>query len=424
MSNRLIPSVLIVLLYALTGTTVQAMGCEWIYQPEANAGTELNVSHAGFLEIPIHRTEHERLLGKLSSYSDCIEREINIILSDIASSSAEGAGRAQSILTLDAKFGEMQGSNENNTRRLFHLEQKYAQIRETVASSKVTIKELIGSLELELSTQMRDLEGRNDELELKLELTASQIEGLEGVNEELALKLDFIATQISDLKGVSGENASRLGFTDDQITELTDTDNRINSGLSGLRMSLTDMTLYGIVSILLVMFLVGALFMALRKKVLDHQKGMSSNLEGLRNKFETESINLDGKLVDLIENQIAAEGSRESASGEIDHSLVLKIADEIIRIQQNILKMDPEIKGIKQLSASIRRIQNNYASNGYDIVDMLNKPYDEGMNAAVNFIFDEKLNANEQVITRITKPQVNYRGVMVQSAQIDVSKGE
>jgi hypothetical protein len=86
--------------------------------------------------------------------------------------------------------------------------------------------------------------------------------------------------------------------------------------------------------------------------------------------------------------------------------------------------MDSETKGLKQLSASVKRIQANFEGNGYEIVDMLNKRYDAGMKVTANFKPDENLRPDEQIITRIIKPQVNYKGIMIQSAQIEVSQGE
>jgi len=86
--------------------------------------------------------------------------------------------------------------------------------------------------------------------------------------------------------------------------------------------------------------------------------------------------------------------------------------------------MDEGTRGLNQLSASVKRIQDNFAANGYEIVEMLGKPYDEGMKVIANFIPDEDLKAGEQIITRIIKPQVNFNGEMIQSAQIEVSLGE
>ena len=137
--------------------------------------------------------------------------------------------------------------------------------------------------------------------------------------------------------------------------------------------------------------------------------------------LEEEGIKLDAKLIELLEKQV----SIQKVTGkdvEPDHSLALKVADEIVRIETNLSRMDSTVKGYKQLSASVRRIKDNFLSNGYEMVDMLGKPYKEGMKAIVDFETDESLNEGEQIITRIIKPQINYNGIMIQTAQITVSQ--
>ena len=101
---------------------------------------------------------------------------------------------------------------------------------------------------------------------------------------------------------------------------------------------------------------------------------------------------------------------------------VSKVADEIVRIETNLSRMDSSVKGYKQLSASVRRIKDNFLANGYEMVDMLGKPYSEGMKVLANFVPDESLKEGEQIITGIIKPQINYNGVMIQAAQITVSQ--
>ena len=114
--------------------------------------------------------------------------------------------------------------------------------------------------------------------------------------------------------------------------------------------------------------------------------------------------------------------NRSSESAVPDHSLVLKVADEIIRIEANLSKMDPSVKGFKQISKAVERIRTNFEAYGYEIVDMLGKPYDDGMKVVANFVADESLTQGAQIITSISKPQINYNGVMIQSAQVTVSQ--
>ena len=373
MSKRLIRLLLIFVLFSLMGTPVQAMDCEWVSKLKTNSGTE------------ILREEYEQLLKKIASYSVCIDKEIKNILSEMSSSATEGTNRAQLILTLEEKLREVKNADENINQQLLKQEHQYDQFREEVVSLDKTFNKLIESLELALATQMKGLEGVDDELKSKLESTANQINELSA--------------------------------------SLTDTDKKMGNDLSDLKITLSDKTLYGIISILAVTLLVILLFMFLRKSVFKQRTDLNSDLEAMKKEIEEESIGLDNKLISLIESQLSVETSKESNSGEMDHSLALKVADEIVRIQKNTSRMDTKTKGLKQLVASVKRIQDNFSSNGYDIVEMLGQPYDEGMNASANFIHDDDLNENEQIITKIIKPQVNYQGVMIQAAQIEVSQG-
>ena len=146
-----------------------------------------------------------------------------------------------------------------------------------------------------------------------------------------------------------------------------------------------------------------------------------------RQSLEEEAIKIDAKLVEILEKQInlvskESHKTKETRT-EIDHSLALKVADEIIRIEKNLSRMDDKIKGHKQLKGSVKRIKDNFLSKGYEIVDMVGRKYDTGMKVSANFLPDESLGKDEQIITRIIKPQINYNGKMIQSAQIEVSIG-
>ena len=44
------------------------------------------------------------------------------------------------------------------------------------------------------------------------------------------------------------------------------------------------------------------------------------------------------------------------------------------------------------------------------------------MKVTANFIEDENLEQGQQIITGIIKPQINYKGKMIQAAQITVSQ--
>lgn len=154
----------------------------------------------------------------------------------------------------------------------------------------------------------------------------------------------------------------------------------------------------------------------------------------LNKKWSNRTEELNKKQNEIFEKQIqdsqqiAEWLSRESttvlAQSDPDHSFAKRVADEIVRITTNLSRMDESIKGYKQLKASVRKLTQSLNANDYEIEELLNKPWDSGMNLQANFIIDETLNENESIITRIIKPQINYKGKLIQAAQVEVSQGE
>ncbi len=138
------------------------------------------------------------------------------------------------------------------------------------------------------------------------------------------------------------------------------------------------------------------------------------------NKKEIELFNQNWNSIISIIDYIEKLNSNKNDEDKQNHDLVIKVADEITRIEKNISRMD-DVKGLKQLKASVSRIKDNLYANGYEIVDLLGKEYNEGMKTIANFIIDENMKSEKSIITRIIKPQINYKGIMIQSSQIEVS---
>ena len=155
----------------------------------------------------------------------------------------------------------------------------------------------------------------------------------------------------------------------------------------------------------------------LRKKVGKNFSAIEE-VKTVQRKLEEESLSLDNKLVEMLDKQV----NSSPAATTVDHSLALKVADEITRIELNLSRMDPSIKGYKQLTKGIERIKNNFLSKGYEIADMLGKVYNEGMRINADFVLDESLEPGTRIITSITKPQVIYNGELIQKAIVTVTQ--
>lgn len=201
------------------------------------------------------------------------------------------------------------------------------------------------------------------------------------------------------------------------------TDNNVRTNQDQLQ----SRTWYGVIVVMVVFVIIGCVVYWVTKRIksgtstIGDVRRAQEALQAAQTKMQEESVKLDDKLLELFDRQIA-NVPKNADYGEPDHSLALKVADEIVRIELNMSRMDSSIKGYKQLAKAVERIKDNFKANGYEIVDLLGKSYNEGMKVSANFVVDEDLEEGKQVITGITKPQVNYNGQMIQAAQITVSQ--
>ncbi len=176
-----------------------------------------------------------------------------------------------------------------------------------------------------------------------------------------------------------------------------------------------------ILAIIVIILFPAILFGWLRNRLTSVKTELSDQIKTSSEGIRAEIKKLDNQVFWSLDSQKELNTTEHNESEEIDHSLALKVADEIIRIQKNISSMDPETKGLKQLESAVDRIQDNFKEKGYEMVELLNRPYYPGMKLSAKFRDDQTLRPGEQIITRIIKPQVNYNNIIIQEAEVEVS---
>lgn len=232
---------------------------------------------------------------------------------------------------------------------------------------------------------------------------------------------DTFSSQIFQNKLDIANNSKELS------TKIKETSIKADSKIAELDGNVEKNRLYWVIATLGTIIIGGIIYWLLMKRISSSKIDVETQIRKTKESLETESVKLDNKLIEVLETQLKIQQETTlsqpvNSSEKDDHSLALKVADEIIRIQKNLNRMDEKTKGLKQLNSSVKRIQDNFASNGYELVDMLGKEYNEGMKATVNFVQDEDLAEGKKIITRIIKPQVNFKGTMIQTAQIEVTE--
>jgi peptidoglycan hydrolase CwlO-like protein len=270
----------------------------------------------------------------------------------------------------------------------------------------------------QLQLHIVNLEKLNSKLSNQVNAANSNIRKIEG-------RLLSTADSVDDLKKELVRTNQNLQAMESklelQIQKLSD---KSNSDISVLSKRVNNNTLYWILAIILIALFPLILYGRFRNSLTMAKSELAEQIKNSSASIREEIIKLDNQVFWSLDFQKKKTKTEQIDSENIDHSLALKVADEIIRIQKNLSNMDPDTKGVKQLEFAVERIQDNFTENGYEMVELLNKPYDQGMKLSAKFKPDETLKKGEQIITRIIKPQVNYNDVIIQEAQVEVSVGE
>lgn len=257
----------------------------------------------------------------------------------------------------------------------------------------------------------------------KISKQSLAISDLQAQNISSTASIDSLTQLIQTNSQNIVSNSQELG------TKIQETEKQAEIKISELGVDVDKNRLYWIIATLTTLLLGGLIYWLMGKRISSSKTDVETQIRNTKTSLEEEGVKLDTKLVEILETQLRIQQQSEKVqpvtnTEKVDHSLALKVADEINRIQKNLSRMDQNTRGLKQLNSSVKRIQDNFMSNGYELVEMLGKEYNEGMKVSANFVPSEDLEKGKQLITRIIKPQVNFKGAMIQAAQIEVSVGE
>ena len=294
--------------------------------------------------------------------------------------------------------------NKTVDLQLKEIKNSYQQLQTSLNNYKSISRLKIDSVDAE------NLNLKNQTIKLSSELiTLSDIVNSQALlaDKEILLLKEMIASLTKDLESA---NIS--------VTKVTESTSKNSSEILSVSESVSAKQKFGIAIIILALFLILIVYVVLTNKWKNDTKKINAKQKEIFEKQIQDSLQLAEWLSSESKTNL-----EQPKSGEIDHSFAKRVADEIVRMQTNLSRMDESIKGFKQLNASVRKLEQSLNSNQYELEDLLNRPYDNGMNLQATFIEDENLKEGESIITRIIKPQINYKGKLIQAAQIEVSQG-
>ena len=145
--------------------------------------------------------------------------------------------------------------------------------------------------------------------------------------------------------------------------------------------------------------------------------------------IEEKALKIDKELIELMSKQMTllknVNSQTENFAQKVDHSLAIRVADEINRINMRINKMDTSSRDVQAVMNALKRLESDLKLQGYEIIIKNGEKYLDTMTfLPVNYVPVKGLKPGEQIIHRTIKPQILFDNKVIQHGEIEVGVNE
>lgn len=279
------------------------------------------------------------------------------------------------------------------------------------------------SKQIELEKQVRLLKTEISTLKQNQQSSNGKISDLSNTISAQSRSIDSLRKDISKVNEQMKQTSS------DMKKDISDTNDNINYKEKAMMSAINTKSVYAGLIGLLALVLSVVIFIIYRRRVnqstldLNNIDSQITSLKNEQHRLEENIIASNDKLISAIEKQAVVVKTEDEIKDQ-DHSLALAVANELTRIQQNLNFMDPTVKGVSQLKNRAKAIMTTLNSKQYDIPDLLGKVYNEGDNIIATMELNEDMKEGTNRIKRVIRPQVSYKGKLIQAAEVFVEFNE
>ena len=283
----------------------------------------------------------------------------------------------------------------------------------------------------QLKVQVQKVERRIDILEKTAKQSQDAVLDLKKQNGELAAnskaqqqKLTEISSKIAALE----DKQAALGGSLDQLSR--DTEHKTQT----IDETITTRSKWYGAAIAVLLLLLGGCYWYLRRRNDASEQSLSAQVKSAMDtvrsteeKIAKSDTALADSLFEILNKlkvqEMSAVANGQAKPAEADHHLPLKLADEIHRMRKRLASLPEDTKGLTPLQKSLERLESELAEQGYEIVDHTGMAYTENLSVKARFVPSDDLGPDQKIISKVVVPQVNYQGVMIRMADIEVSIG-
>ncbi|RQD65378.1 hypothetical protein [Desulfonatronovibrio magnus] len=391
--------------------------------------------------------EVERVLSQeqtlLREYLDIINQKNESLESSIS-------GHRQEISSIQSSLNELEETLERLSSSLTDQQQELRNtLHEMFSQDFKTFETELGSVSEQLPAIIETLNlhqskldelSNHDDLESRLQSFSREIEDTDAKVSQLSTMLNqIVEEQINTIRSLENNLQAQLEELEDQIIF---TDQGVMESVQRTEAIILEIEKYlgtrevqvaGALSAAFFLALFGIVFgLTSRRKLSRVHHQIMDDQQKLRRQMDDQGAILDTKMVELLEKQIPLLPGTETDNTstetvhhqEQDHTLAIVMGEEIFQIMKRKKMYAEDSEAFDKLKVSLRRMWSTFKQKGYEIVDLMDKPYSEDMDINAEFTLTHELLPGEQIISKIRSPWIRYNGQTIQQGEVEVLVGD
>jgi predicted nucleic acid-binding Zn-ribbon protein len=266
-----------------------------------------------------------------------------------------------------------------------------------------------------------------DDLDKEIKHLTQKVNTFQSENSKLKSEIGTLNSKLSNaiknidsLKSKMQKNSDAISQTANELgIKIKETGKKNEGKITEVSETLSKNSLFGIIGVLSAIVLSGLLYWLLRKKQQTDKTQLSNIISSTKTELTQESAKLDIQLLDVIEKQLKVADKLNATEPTIDHEFHKNSANELQRIANYANSLDPESQTAIALQGSLLNLRNYFNRSDYEIIDYTGNDFDQNIHMEVkDAIFDETLALGKEIISRTKKPQIKYKGFVIQKAEV------
>ena len=264
----------------------------------------------------------------------------------------------------------------------------------------------------------QELESEYKRLNIELFKTQKQLILLDKKIEDVSASLSAQSKSISALVD-KNDKALRAEVTSiyDSLARNTKLVNANNSKIISQQSESEKNFLYSVIGILCLLLLIGGVYIHMQRRSRTNEQ---KTLE-LKDQLSTMSTTSSEDIASALEKFASLVLTQPKTDSVPDHSMVFEFAKQIVSMENNLSRMDSEVRGLNRITRAIENMHNTLKTMNYEIVPLLGSNLIEGQIIEIGLSEpDVNIESGKKIIYNVVKAEILYNGRQIQRAKVDI----